>query len=328
MTSIVVTGGTGSFGNAFVRRCLRERLYSRFTILSRDELKQSQMRAQLELEFGDLARDTLRFFIGDVRNKLRLEQVFAQQNYVVHAAAMKNVPIAEYNPLEAIETNVQGSINVVLAAADQGVEKVVALSSDKACAPLNLYGKTKALMESLVCQANVYSARKTTTKTKFSCVRYGNVLGSRGSVIELWGNLDKEILVTDPLSTRFFMTVNGACELVLQTLSDMEGGEIFVPKIRSFTIGNLALAIVPGKEWKIIGMRPGEKIHEELIANTEAHRTLDQGSRYVILPVAREWASGEIRGEKVPVDFHYDSYSNPLRVDDVAKIKEWVEDGI
>lgn len=332
MSSILVTGATGTFGNAFVRRLLKADGYERICILSRDELKQSQMRAALD----DDAR--LRWFIGDVRDEARLVQAFDGVDVVVHAAALKQVPTCEYNPREAVLTNVQGAMNVITAAVACRVKRVIALSSDKAVAPVNTYGKCKALMESLVTQANVYSHA-----TRFACVRYGNVFGSRGSVIPLWEEQLADtgrIRITDPAMTRFFMTIDEACQLVEDALRAMVGGEIFVPKTRSMAMVDLARAWYANKhrfaagdedridlsnQFQVVGIRPGEKLHETLVSEHESYRTLDQADRFVILPVAREWVSEEIAGRPLAAGRAYTSDDNEWMLD-VKGIREWLNE--
>lgn len=318
MSSILITGATGTFGNAFIRRLLKSSDYERVCIFSRDELKQQQMRVALNDDFR------LRWFIGDVRDENRLERAFDGIDIVIHAAALKQIDTAEYNPKEAILTNIFGAMNVIDAAIYCGVKKVVALSSDKACAPVNLYGKSKAVMESLFCQANVYSSQ-----TRFSCVRYGNVWGSRGSVIPLWEKQLAEvgrIQITNLAMTRFFMTIDEACLLVENALCNMVGGEIFVPKIRSMSIGDLAKAWLDLRNdiWpvELVGMRPGEKMHETLISQHEAYRTLQQDNCFVVLPVAKEWVSAEIWGDKMYPDDFYASNLTPLSVEE---IREWLK---
>lgn len=320
MKSILITGGTGSLGNAFVRRLLQSDEYERICIFSRDEAKQQQMRITL----NDNPR--LRWFIGDVRNEVRLTQALDGVDVVVHAAALKIVPLCEYNPGEAVLTNITGSLNLIGAAVECGVKKVVALSSDKACEPINLYGKTKSVMESLITQGNVYSH-----KTRFACCRYGNVWGSRGSVIPLWEKQLAEtgrIQITEPGMTRFFMTIDEACKLVENALRDMSGGEIFVPRIRSMRMDDLARAwykldfgLDTEPKVDIVGIRPGEKMNETLVSRHESYRTFDQVNRFVIAPVAREWLSENIQGVPLEVGASYSSNDNPSNV---GGIREWL----
>ncbi len=271
--TILITGGTGSFGKAFVKRALKEGV-KKVIVFSRDELKQSEMKKQ----FND---DRVRYFIGDVRDKQRLDRALNGVDYVVHAAALKQVPAAEYNPSECIKTNIQGSQNVIDACIDMGVKKVVALSTDKAVNPINLYGATKLCAEKLFVQGNVYSH-----DTRFACVRYGNVVGSRGSVIPLFQEQAKTgtITVTDERMTRFWITLEQAVELVLQTFDMMQGGETFVPRIPSMRVVDLAKAVAPDCKIETVGIRPGEKLHETLVSLEEAKRTIVHQTMYVIQP--------------------------------------------
>lgn len=272
--TILVTGGTGSFGKAFIRRVLKD-APKKVIVFSRDELKQSEMAK----EFKD---NRVRFFLGDVRDKQRLDRALKDVDYVVHAAALKQVPAAEYNPSECIKTNIQGSQNVIDACVDAPrVRKVIALSTDKAVNPINLYGATKLCAEKLFVQGNVYSH-----DTRFACVRYGNVVGSRGSVIPLFKEQAKtgKITITDVLMTRFFITLEQAVGLVLAAFDNMQGGEIFVPRIPSMRVIDLAKAVAPDCNVETIGIRPGEKIHETLISREEAPRTLAYKDRYLIQP--------------------------------------------
>jgi len=269
--NILCTGGTGSFGRHFVRRILADYHPNKVIVFSRDELKQSQM----EAEFG---APNLRFFLGDIRDKDRLKRVFGQVDYVVHAAALKQVPALEYNPTEAVKTNIDGAMNIVEAAIDTKVEKVIALSSDKAVNPINLYGATKLVMEKLFTAANAYAGHHTI----FSCVRYGNVIGSRGSVIPLFQRLKdegiKEFPVTDKEMTRFWLTLDESVDLVLFALQKSIGGEIFVPKIPSMKIVDIAHTIDPECSIKEIGIRAGEKLHEKLISEDEKNIYLVENS--------------------------------------------------
>lgn len=323
MHNVLITGGTGSFGQAFVRRCLANEDYERVCVLSRDEQKQAVMAAQLAIEFPEQSK-RLRFFIGDVRDKERLGRAFEGIWCVVHAVALKIIPASEYNPRESVLTNIFGTMNVIDAAIDRGVKKVVFLSSDKAAAPVNLYGKCKAVSESLISQANVYSHN-----TRFASTRYGNVLGSRGSVIQLWQQQLKDkgaIDLTNPMMTRFFMTVQQACELVENALVDMVGGETFIPKIISCDLATLATAWNPDAPWNIINLRPGEKLHEELISENESARTLAQANRYVVLPSAKEWVTKPIAGEAVSDGFSYNSFNNPNKIEDVREMTKWLSE--
>jgi len=284
---VLITGGTGSFGRKFLKRLLTEYNPKKVIVFSRDEYKQ----VLLQREFQEYS-SKLRFFLGDIRDKERLYRAFDGVDIVVHAAALKQVPLAEYNPFEAVKTNIIGAQNIINAAIDRGVKKVVALSTDKAVNPINLYGGTKLVMEKLFIAGNAYVGDKDTI---FTVVRYGNVVGSRGSVIPYFLKLAKEGVkefpITDPRMTRFWITLDQAVDLVIKALETSVGGEIFVPKIPSMRIVDLAKAIKPGCEFKIIGIRPGEKLHETLISEEEGRKTkiLDDKT-YVVLPQF-EWKS-------------------------------------
>lgn len=307
--SILVTGGTGSFGKRFVETVLREHNPQRCLVFSRDELKQSEMR-QMPV-FQDDPR--LRFFIGDVRDEARLRRAFDGVDCVVHAAALKQVPACEYNPFEAIKTNVLGAQNIIEAAIDCGVERVIALSTDKACNPTNLYGATKLCSDKLFVAGNAYVGQK---RTRFSVVRYGNVIGSRGSVIPFFiRHRDKGRLpVTHPEMTRFWITLDQGVQFVINSLERMNGGEVFVPKIPSMSIVELARSIGPDCELDFVGIRSGEKVHEVMISEHDARNTLEMGSYYVITPQFKwwgrngEWARRE--GEAVDASFRYSSDTN------------------
>lgn len=278
--SILVTGGTGSFGHKFTEMVLQRYKVKRLIIFSRDEYKQDEM-AKL---FPENKHEAIRYFIGDVRDKNRLHRAFDSVDYVVHAAALKQVPALEYNPTEAVRTNVDGANNIVDAAIDAGVKKVIALSTDKAVGPANLYGATKLVAEKLFIAANSYSGGS----VKFSAVRYGNVVGSRGSVIPFFMDLKirgiKEYPITDERMTRFWITLEQGVELVLKALTESVGGEIFIPKIPSMRVVDLARALDPDCVLKKIGIRPGEKIHESLISEDEARKALEFDKHYVVLP--------------------------------------------
>jgi len=276
---ILVTGGTGSFGQEFTEIIFKKYKPKKVIIFSRDEFKQHEMSKRFPIkEFN------IRFFLGDIRDKERLEGAFENVDYVVHAAALKQVPALEYNPMEAVKTNIMGANNIVDVAIDRNVKKVIALSTDKAVNPINLYGATKLVAEKIFIDANAYGGGR----TKFSVVRYGNVIASRGSAIELFLKLKqkkvKELPITDERMTRFWMTLEQSVELVLKALKEAEGGEIFVPKIPSMRIVDLAKAIMPNCKFKIIGIRPGEKINEVLISEDEARRTKIFDGLYAILP--------------------------------------------
>jgi len=303
--SVLVTGGTGSFGKAFIRRLLADFEPRRVVVFSRDELKQYELRQEL----GDDPR--LRWFIGDVRDRARLEQAFSGVEVVVHAAAMKQVDTAEYNPFECIATNVLGAENVINAAIGCGVERVIALSTDKASSPANLYGASKLCSDKLFVAGNHYVGG---SSTRFSVVRYGNVVGSRGSVVPLFRQLASsgKLPITDDRMTRFWITLPQAVQFVVDSFDRMQGGEIFVPRIPSTTIVDLATAIAPDAEQEIIGIRPGEKLHEEMISANDAHRTVSTDASYVILPTLSEWTAppSMADAQSVPDGFAYQSDSN------------------
>ncbi len=315
-SSILVTGGTGSFGKAFIEHALSNLDPKRIVIFSRDELKQYEAR-QL---FKDDPR--LRWFIGDIRDQHRLIRAMHNIDYVVHAAALKQVDTAEYNPFEYVQTNIIGTQNVIEAAIDTGVKKVVALSTDKASSPINLYGATKLAADKLCQSANHYAAGY---ETRFSVVRYGNVMGSRGSVIPFWKQLateGKEIPITDARMTRFWITLPQAVKFVVESFDLMQGGEVFVPRIPSMKILDLAEAVAPGAKTNEIGIRPGEKLHEEMIAADDSRRTISLSDRYVILPTIAEWGYEPLSGDSVADGFAYRSDSNDtwLSVDEIRKL--------
>jgi UDP-N-acetylglucosamine 4,6-dehydratase len=313
--SILLTGGTGSFGKRFVKRVFERSQPSRLVVYSRDELKQFHMRQQYPVD----QFPKLRFFIGDVRDRDRMYRAFDGADIVVHAAALKQVPAAEYNPLEAIKTNIMGAANVIDAAVDRNVKKVLALSTDKAANPINLYGATKLCSDKLFVAANAYSGFH---KTQFSVVRYGNVVGSRGSVIPyfLAQRATGRLTITDPRMTRFLITLDQGVDFVLKSLGEMLGGEIFVPKIPSVKVTDLARVIAPECVHETIGIRPGEKLHEAMIGEDDARLTLEFDKHYVIQPTHSFWnhkdyASG--RGGKPCIDgFKYTSDGNPWTLGD------------
>ncbi|MCK8477067.1 UDP-N-acetylglucosamine 4,6-dehydratase (inverting) [Microbacterium aurugineum] len=308
-SSILVTGGTGSFGKAFIRYALDNLGPRRIVIYSRDELKQYEARQM----FADDPR--LRWFIGDIRDQDRLRRAMHEVDYVVHAAALKQVDTAEYNPFEYVKTNIVGSQNVVEASIDAGVKKVVALSTDKASSPLNLYGATKLAADKLFQSANHYAASYV---TRFSVVRYGNVMGSRGSVVPFFRKLaaeGKPLPITDGRMTRFWITLPQAVEFVVDSFDQMQGGELYVPRIPSMKITDLVEAIAPGSETYEIGIRPGEKLHEEMISLDDARRTLRLGDRFVVLPTIANWGFTPPQGEELPDGFAYQSDSNDLWLD-------------
>lgn len=320
--TILVTGGTGSFGKKCTEIILNRYKPKKLIIFSRDELKQFEM-AQV---FSKMKYPCIRYFIGDVRDKERLHRAFHGVDYVIHAAALKQVPALEYNPFEAVKTNILGAENIISAAVDNMVKRVVALSTDKAVNPINLYGATKLCSDKLFVAGNAYSGD---ANTRFSIVRYGNVVGSRGSVIPLFKEVRKTgvLPITDTRMTRFWITLEQGVNFVLQSLEIMKGGEIFVPKIPSMTIIDLAKAIAPECDIKIIGIRPGEKIHEVMITEDDSRRTLEFNNYYVIQPDFHWWSAGEYEkngGKSVPEGFRYSSDKNTqwLTVEELKKMVE------
>ncbi len=313
--SILLTGGTGSFGKHFCKIMLEKYHPKVIRIYSRDELKQHEMRQK----FGE---EKLRYFIGDVRDVDRLKRAMEGVNIVVHAAALKQVPSCEYNPFEAVKTNIYGAQNVIDAAIDTGVKKVIALSSDKAVNPVNLYGATKLCSDKIIIQGNSYAGQK---RARFSCVRYGNVIGSRGSVIPLFMQQKKKgrITITDERMTRFWLTLDQAVELVINAFCLMQGGEIFVPKIPSMKVTDLAKAVAPECEIEVIGIRPGEKLHELLITEEDGRNTVVYNGMYVIMPNRSWWERQNYKaGQRLPEGFTYTSNNNGewLTVEDLKKI--------
>jgi UDP-N-acetylglucosamine 4,6-dehydratase len=303
---VLVTGGTGSFGQKFTDILLREQRPRKLIIFSRDELKQHEMRQR----YPDAPDSPLRFFLGDVRDRDRLLRAFRGVDVVVHAAALKQVPACEYNPFEAIQTNVMGAKNVIDAAIDQQVKRVVALSTDKAVNPVNLYGATKLCAEKLFVQGNAYAGLG---GTRFGCVRYGNVVGSRGSVIPLFKQQRRQgrITITDPRMTRFWITLEQGVRLVMKAAERMRGGEIFVPKIPSMNLGDLGQTIAPECQVETIGIRPGEKLHEVLISEDEARHTMECEDLYIIKPTYSFWDDESWNeGTPLPDGFRYASDSN------------------
>ena len=278
--SLLITGGTGSFGKRFIQIILKEYKVKRLVVFSRDELKQEEMRTM-----GGFNDPRLRYFIGDVRDKERLYRALHEIDFIVHTAALKQVASGEYNPIELVKTNISGAENIINAAIDTSVKKVIALSTDKAVNPINLYGASKLVAEKLFIQGNNYSDLK--FGTKFACVRYGNVVGSRGSVVLLFGHQKEngEITITDDRMTRFWITLDEGVRIVIRALENMRGGEIFIPKIPSMKVIDLARSIAPKCKIKIIGIRPGEKIHEVLISEDEAKNTYETNDMYIIRPV-------------------------------------------
>src|SRR5271157_5698925 len=302
--SVLVTGGTGSFGKKFVEIMLKEYGPKRLAIFSRDELKQHDMRA------AGLDHPSLRYFLGDVRDAGRLERAFAGITIVVHAAALKQVPACEYNPFEAIQTNIMGGRNVIDAAINQGVRRVLALSTDKAVNPVNLYGATKLCAEKMFVQANAYAGAQ---DSRFSCARYGNVVGSRGSVIPVFQEQKRRgrITLTDARMTRFWLTLEQGVRFVVNSIEQMHGGEIFVPKIPSMRLVDLAETIAPGCQVEYIGIRPGEKLHEVLVSDDESRHALATEEMYIIQPAHPWWKSENWTNAKpLPEGFRYSSDTN------------------
>lgn len=303
--SILITGGTGSFGRKFAEIVLREYSPQRLIIFSRDELKQHEMRV------AGFDQPNIRYFIGDVRDKDRLYRAFQDVDIVVHAAALKQVPACEYNPFEAVATNIIGARNIIDAAIDTGVKRVLAMSTDKATAPVNLYGATKLVAEKLFVQGNAYAGAD---GSRFSCVRYGNVVGSRGSVVPLFkqqalnGNT---LTVTDKRMTRFWITLEQGVRFVISCIEGMHGGEVFIPKLPSMKITDLARLIAPSAEIEHVGIRPGEKLHEAMISEDESRQTVELSDRYVIQP-AHAWWKREYwaEGKTLPDGFEYTSDKN------------------
>jgi UDP-N-acetylglucosamine 4,6-dehydratase (inverting) len=318
--TILVTGGTGSFGNAFVPMTLAAYNPKKIIILSRDEMKQWGMAKKFE---GD---DRVRFFIGDVRDKDRLYRAMDNVDFVVHAAATKIVPTAEYNPFECVKTNINGAMNVIDACIDKGVKRVVALSTDKASSPVNLYGATKLASDKLFVAGNSYAGGD---GTRFSVVRYGNVMGSRGSVIPFFMSLkEKGVLpITDARMTRFMISLEEAVKLVWHTFEDMVGGEIYVKKIPSMKVTDLARVVAPEAEQQLIGIRAGEKLHEQMISTEDALYTYEYSEHFKILPSINGWSNCPLRiknGTKVPDGFVYASDNNTEWMSD-AQLQAWID---
>lgn len=316
--SVLITGGTGSLGYPLVEYLLKETKVRRIAILSRDELKQQHLRTKLQ----DNPR--VRWFLGDVRDLDRLKRAFHGVDFVIHAAALKQVDTGEYNPMEFIKTNVLGSQNVIDASIEAGVKRVVALSTDKASSPINLYGATKLTADKLFVAANNYSF---TYGTIFSVVRYGNVMGSRGSVIPFFREIaaqGKPLPITDLRMTRFWISIESAVKFVIDSLEMMSGGELYVPKIPSMKITELARAVAPGAKLEEIGMRPGEKLHEEMISADDSRRTIILENRYVVTPVVAEWGYQTPVGKQMPEGFAYRSDTNDLWMSELD-IKSFIQ---
>lgn len=319
-SSILVTGGTGSFGHTFIPMTLNRFNPRKIIVYSRDEMKQWEMAKK----FGDDPR--VRFFIGDVRDKDRLHRALDGVDYVVHAAATKIVPTAEYNPFECVKTNINGAMNLIDACIDKGVKRVVALSTDKASSPANLYGATKLASDKLFVAGNSYAGGD---GTRFSVVRYGNVMGSRGSVIPFFLSIRNkgELPITDERMTRFMITLEQGVELVWHAFEDMEGGEIYVKKIPSMKMTDLARAVALDTKLKIVGIRPGEKLHEQMISPEDSYYTYEYGEHFKILPAINNWGNCETRikdGKKVADGFSYTSDNNPEWMS-IELLRSWID---
>lgn len=323
--TILITGGTGSFGNAFTTYILEHYRPKKIIIYSRDEYKQFVMANKFKQH-----KDILRFFIGDVRDKDRLYRAFDGVDYVIHAAALKQVPACEYNPIEAIKTNINGAMNIIDAALDCGVKKVVALSTDKAVNPINLYGGTKLVSDKLFVSANAYAGTK---DISFSVVRYGNVAGSRGSVIPFFRNIvkngGKELPITDYRMTRFWISLEQGVQLVIKALEEAKGGETFISKIPSFKITDLAQAILPGCEMPEVGIREGEKLHEVMVTREDSMSTYEYEKHFIVYPHMEWWNPDKIRegGRQISPGFEYSSETNTewLTVNDLIELLNGVE---
>jgi UDP-N-acetylglucosamine 4,6-dehydratase (inverting) len=318
--SILITGGTGSFGNTFVPMTLEKFNPRRLVVFSRDEMKQWDMAQRYQND------PRVRFFIGDIRDKDRLARALDGIEYVVHAAATKIVPTAEYNPFECVKTNIIGAMNLVDVCIDRGIKRVVALSTDKASNPINLYGATKLASDKLFVAANAYAG---THNTRFAVVRYGNVMGSRGSVIPFFMSLASSgtLPITDPRMTRFMITLEQGVELVWRAFQEMHGGEIYVKKIPSMTITDIASAVAPNAVQKIIGIRPGEKIHEQMIGVEDAPHTFEYEGHFKILPAIHNWSADPARsdgGTPVSEHFNYTSDNNPVWMPK-EQLREWIQ---
>ena len=322
---VLVTGGTGSFGKKFIEIMLKEYHPAKIIIYSRDELKQHEMRV------AGFNHPSLRYFIGDVRDLTRLERAFQGVDIVVHAAALKQVPACEYNPMEAIKTNILGSGNVVDAALNSGVKRVLALSTDKAVNPVNLYGATKLAAEKLIVQSNAYAGGRA---LRFSCVRYGNVVGSRGSVVPIFikQRQNGKVTITDDRMTRFWISLEQGVRFVIRCIEQMRGGEVFVPKIPSMSLLDLAKAVAPDAQIEIIGIRPGEKLHEVLISEDEARTTVELEDMFVVQPAEAFWFSPEWEkeGKLLENGFRYTSNTNPqwLDLDQIREIVTPIEEAM
>lgn len=319
-STILITGGTGSFGNTFLPMTLEKYQPKKIIVFSRDEMKQWEMAKKFPND------ERVRFFIGDVRDKDRLYRALDGVDYVVHAAATKIVPTAEYNPFECVKTNIYGAMNLIDACIDKGVKGVVALSTDKASSPINLYGATKLASDKLFVAANAYSGEH---GTSFSVVRYGNVMGSRGSVIPFFESIKNSgiLPITDPRMTRFMISLEQGVELVWHAFGDMEGGEIYVKKIPSMRVVDVAKAVAPDAQHKVIGIRPGEKLHEQMISAEDSFSTFEYDEHFKILPVINSWSECESRikdGKKVVEGFTYSSDNNGEWMK-VEELSQWIK---
>ena len=315
---VLVTGGSGSFGKKFIEIMLKEYQPAKLIVFSRDELKQHEMRA------AGFDHPNLRYFIGDIRDLPRLRRAFDGVDIVVHTAALKQVPACEYNPMEAVKTNILGTSNVIDAALDAGVKKVLALSTDKAVNPVNLYGATKLAAEKLVVQSNAYAGDKV---TRLSCTRYGNVVGSRGSVVPVFlkQRNNGKLTITDERMTRFWISLEQGARFVIRCIEQMHGGEVFVPKIPSMSIMDLAKAVAPQSQIDITGIRPGEKLHEVLISEDEARNSVELDDMFVVQPAEAYWFGQEWQkcGQPLPDGFRYASNTNEKWLG-MEQIMEWV----
>ncbi|HOA22313.1 MAG TPA: UDP-N-acetylglucosamine 4,6-dehydratase (inverting) [Anaerolineaceae bacterium] len=315
---VLVTGGTGSFGKKLIKILVEEYHPAKIIVFSRDELKQHEMRT------SGYNHPSIRYFIGDVRDRERLSRAFYGVNIVVHAAALKQVPACEYNPMEAIKTNILGSSNVADAAIENGVEKVLALSTDKAVNPINLYGATKLAAEKLLVQSNAYAGGR---NTRIACTRYGNVVGSRGSVVPLFlqQRPSGHLTITDERMTRFWISLEQGVRFVIRCIEQMQGGEVFVPKIPSMSMMDLAKAVAPEAQVDIIGIRPGEKLHETLISEDEARTTIELPDMFVVQPASAMWFghAWEKQGKPLPDGFKYSSNNNTDWLD-LSRINEMI----
>jgi UDP-N-acetylglucosamine 4,6-dehydratase len=324
---ILVTGGTGSFGRRFIETVLTRAKPRKVIVYSRDELKQSEMQIDYGERFSAQQMSAMRFFLGDVRDRERLSLAFRGVDIVIHAAALKQVPAAEYNPSECIHTNIMGAENVVRACLSNRVKQVIALSTDKACNPINLYGATKLASDKTFVAANNLAGD---IGTRFSVVRYGNVVGSRGSVIPFFQRLmargATELPITDPRMTRFLITLGEGVDFVLSSLDVMHGGEVFVPKIPSMKMTDMAAAMAPGMATKVIGIRPGEKLHEMMISADDARNTVDLGDRYAIEPAFVEYTRKPLKGGRLSDEFSYASDTNDEWLDGPGLMAMLAED--